>query len=147
MSPAVPSEEPNNVEAWLLSAVQAGVVAMPGAEPRYTKARPSSVWPLSYSGAPAITSAYPSPLTSPAVATAAPRCALAWLLSAVDDALFASPEADPRYTKMRPSSVWPLSYRSAPTTTPAYPSPLTSPAAATDAPKSALAWLLSAVQA
>ena len=68
---------------WSDSTVHAAVVDRPEAEPRYRDTRPSSVWPLSYSGAATRRSENPSPLTSPAVATDFPYSALSELLSII----------------------------------------------------------------
>jgi len=67
----------------------------PLAEPWKAKARPSSTWPLSYREAPTMTSEYPSPFTSPAVAADQPNAEPPWFDSAVHAIVAASPAADP----------------------------------------------------
>src|SRR5262245_17725050 len=78
-----------------------------------------------------ITSEYPSPFTSPAVATEVPKAALIMSPSTVQAGVAASPETDPQYSWTNPSLTWPLEYLGQPRMTSEYPSPFTSPAEAT----------------
>src|SRR6266542_5748008 len=86
-----------------------------------------------------MTSAYPSPFTSPSEATDQPNQAPGWRPLAVESGVADGPRAEPRNRKAAPRSPGP--YNGAPTTTSSYPSPFTSPAEATEVPKEAfLSW-------
>ena len=103
-----------------VAAVAGFVPWRPDAEPRKMNAAPSPALGASYSGAPTITSPYPSPLTSPAAETLEPRLALSWSDSSRVAAVVGSeptiPAAPPRNTKAAPSLLPPASYMGAPTT-------------------------------
>ena len=93
-------------------------------------------WPWAFGppSAPTITSAKPSPFTSPAVATKIPYIAPARSLSTLQAGIVESPAAEPRYRYARPSSTSGSSNDGAPTITSENPYPFTSPAVATDLP-------------
>src|SRR5438132_519435 len=143
MSPTPATGEPNSAAAWLApSTCQAGAVDNPVAEPRKTYALPMFTAEPAKRASPTTRSEKPSRLTSPAPETESPKWAFAWLapttcqVGAVD-----SPVAEPRNTYALPISTAAPSKRYSPTTTSEKPSPLTSPAPDTDAPKYPVAWL------
>src|SRR4029453_17426394 len=114
-----------------------GEVFNPFVEPWYTNAAPSSALPLSYFGAPTITSPAPSPSTSPAPAPAQPYSSKPCPGVTDQSAPSLGPPGPPRNRRALPESLWASFHPGAPTIAAAQPAPLTSPAGPTAGPTNA----------